>query len=132
MVHGLLLFFEVVYAVAIGLLLFSIIAGMSIYGVSAPVQVVLLIAVILGALITALLLYKALHTRFLRIKTGREALIGARGEAVTALNPKGQIRVLSEFWQARALEGWIEKGKDVEVTGMDGLFLIVKVAEEKV
>ena len=34
--------------------------------------------------------------------TGVEALIGAIAEAATALDPRGQVRVAGELWQARS------------------------------
>jgi len=132
MVHGLLWLFEAIFVAVVALLLISILGGISLYGLSVQVQVVLVVVLILAAVIAAFLLYKALQARFLKVKTGREALIGARGEAVTDLNPKGEVRVMSEYWQARAIDGFIDKGREVEVKGMDGLFLIVRVVEEKV
>jgi membrane-bound ClpP family serine protease len=130
--HGLLWLFEAIYIAIVGLLLLSILTGMSLYGLSAQVQGVLVIAVIVAALVTAFLLYKALQARFLKVRTGIEVLIGARGEAVTDLRPKGEVRVMSEFWEAKSEGEWISKGENVEVMGMDGLFLIVKTVKEKV
>jgi membrane-bound serine protease (ClpP class) len=132
MVHGLLWLFEAIYIAVVGILLLSILSGMSLYGVSGQVQGVLVVAVIVAAVMTALLLYKALQARFLKVRTGREVLIGARGEAVTDLRPKGEVRVMSEYWQAKSESEWISKGEKVEVMGMDGLFLIVKLLKEKV
>ncbi len=132
MAHGLLWLFEAIFVAIVALLLLSILGGLSLYVVSLQVQVVLVVALILAAVVTAFLLYKALQARFLKVKTGREALIGSMGIAVTDLKPKGEVRVLSEFWQAEALDGWIQKGTKVEVTNMEGLFLIVRIAKEKV
>jgi membrane-bound ClpP family serine protease len=40
--------------------------------------------------------------------------------------------VLGEFWQATAAKGTsISNGQTVEVVGMDGMFLVVKPAEDK-
>jgi len=77
------------------------------------------------------MIYKAAQAKLSKIKTGKEALIGSRGVAVTDLNPKGEIRVLGEFWQATAKEGEIKNGEKVEVVGMQGMFLVVKPVKEK-
>ncbi len=132
MAHGLLWLFEAIFVAIVALLLLSIVGGMSLYVLSNQVQAVLIIALIVAAVVTAFLLYKALQARFLKVKTGKEALIGSIGVAVTDLKPKGEVRVLSEFWQAEALSGWIERGAKVEVTNMEGLFLIVRTVNAKV
>jgi membrane-bound ClpP family serine protease len=58
--------------------------------------------------------------------------IGSVGLAVTDLKPRGEIRVLGEFWQATAKEGEIKTGEKVEVVGMEGMLLVVKPVKEKV
>lgn len=80
----------------------------------------------------AFLVYKVAEAKRRKIKTGAEALMGAHGVAVSDLKPKGEIRVLGEFWQAKSEDKWVRKGQEVEVVGMDGLFLFVKAAKEKV
>jgi membrane-bound serine protease (ClpP class) len=72
-----------------------------------------------------------LKAQYAKVKTGKEALIGAKGVAVTDLNPKGEIRVVGEFWQATAKGTQIRSGQTVEVVGMEGMFLVVKPSEEK-
>jgi membrane-bound serine protease (ClpP class) len=71
---------------------------------------------------------KAQHRR---IKTGREALIGAHGIATTDIEPKGTVRVLGEFWQAKTKDTSIQNGQNIVVEDMDGMFLVVKPAEQK-
>ena len=77
------------------------------------------------------MIYKAAQAKLSKIKTGKEALIGSVGVAVTDLKPKGEIRVLGEFWQATAKETEIKTGEKVEVVGMEGMFVIVKPVKEK-
>jgi membrane-bound serine protease (ClpP class) len=77
------------------------------------------------------MLYKGVRAHLSKVKTGKEALIGSRGVAVTDLNPAGEIRVVGEFWQATAKVGWIGKGEEVEVVGLEGLFLVVRPYKEK-
>ena len=62
-----------------------------------------------------------------RPKTGREAMIGMRGEVVSPLRPTGQIRVNGELWEATAAGG-AEVGDTVVVRRLDGLNLTVERA----
>ena len=57
--------------------------------------------------------------------TGKEGIIGMVGEALEDLNPQGQILVNGEYWNGISKQE-IKKGQHVEVTGMQGLKLIVK------
>jgi len=57
--------------------------------------------------------------------SGPEGLIGLTGKAETDIDPEGSVFLHSEIWRARSGTK-IEKGEDVEVTGMQGLVLIVK------
>jgi len=77
------------------------------------------------------MIYNAAKAKLSKIKTGKEVLIGSVCVAVTDLNPKGEIRVLGEFWQAITKEGEIKNGEKVEVVGMQGMFLVVKPVKEK-
>jgi membrane-bound serine protease (ClpP class) len=77
------------------------------------------------------MLYKGVKAKLFKVKTGKEALIGARGVAVTDLKPTGEIRVVGEFWQATTKDEWIKNGETVEVVGLEGMFLAVKPAKEK-
>lgn len=63
---------------------------------------------------------------YLRRVTGREGMVGLRGEVVEPLAPEGLVRVKGECWKARSFNGNIPAGKKVEVTGVDGLVLKVK------
>ncbi len=74
--------------------------------------------------------YKAVESVFFKVKTGAEALIGNTGVATTDLNPKGTVRVMGEFWQATAKNGFIKKDESVKVTGMEGMTLIVEPLKE--
>ncbi len=38
---------------------------------------------------------------------------------------------MGEFWEATAKDGEIANGQAIEVVGMDGMFLVVKPAEQK-
>ena len=129
--HPALAFVAAICLVIAGLLLCSALQGVSYYGVTSEAQLALAIIILIISLIIIWMVYKAAQAKLSRIKTGKEALIGSVGVAVTDLNPKGEIRVIGEFWQAAAKEGEINNGEKVEVVGMDGMFLVVKTVKEK-
>jgi membrane-bound serine protease (ClpP class) len=58
--------------------------------------------------------------------TGTEGLIGETGEALTPLNPKGQVHVHGETWNAISRSGKIAKGEKIKVTAIDNLTLHVE------
>lgn len=101
------------------------------YVVSQQIQDVLVITAIVMAALFSFIVYKAAKAKLSKVKTGKEALIGAQGIVVSDLKPKGEIRVMGEFWQAKTRDGWMKTGEEVKVVGMEGLFLVVKPAKEK-
>jgi membrane-bound serine protease (ClpP class) len=129
--HGWLAFVSGVLVVIGAVLLFDAFSGVTYYGIGAQGMIAVAVVLLVIAGIAAWLLYAALRAQCTRVKTGKEALIGAEGVAVTDLKPKGEIRVLGEFWQATAKDAQISSGETVEVVGMKGMFLVVKAAEEK-
>lgn len=58
--------------------------------------------------------------------TGIEGIIGATGEALSVLNPEGQVRVHGEIWRATSEEGTISAGTHIVVTGVENLTLRVR------
>ncbi len=128
---------ELVFLVALWtlipcLILFFIILGLSFFGASLQIQVVVVICGIVILSIRTFRLYRGVRARMLaKVRTGPEALVGAIGIVTTDLKPKGEVRVNGEFWQAVAKEGWIEKDKEVEVVGMENLVLAVRTVKEK-
>ena len=118
--------------VAIGaFLLFAAVLGITYYGVAVPLEGSLAATLFIVALIVALIFYAGVKAQFRRVKTGKEALIGARGIATSDLKPKGEIRVMGEFWEATTKDTTITAGQAVEVVSMDGVYLVVKPAEQK-
>lgn len=67
----------------------------------------------------------AIKARGRPVVSGREQLVGMRGEALESFTGEGRVRVHGEEWQARA-KGPIAQGEHVRVTGSDGLTLIVE------
>ena len=58
--------------------------------------------------------------------TGSEGLINKIGEAITELNPEGEVRVHGEIWRAESIEGKIESKSMVEIVQVHNLKLKVK------
>jgi membrane-bound serine protease (ClpP class) len=67
----------------------------------------------------------ALRTRKLPVATGREALMGREGVAISDLAPQGTVRVNDEDWTAIAEFQPISAGETVEVIGVEGIMLQV-------
>jgi membrane-bound serine protease (ClpP class) len=68
-----------------------------------------------------------LRSRRRAVITGKEALLGAEGEAVSWDGREGRIRVSGEIWRARAASP-LASGTRVKVVGRDGLVLVVEPA----
>ena len=113
------------------LLIIAAFSSVNYYGISTQMEIALAIIALAIAILAAWMLYKGLAANLATVKTGKEALIGSKGVAVTDLKPKGEIRVMGEFWQATVKEEQIANGEMVEVIGMEGMFLVVKRSEEK-
>ncbi len=129
--HAWLAFLAGVLVVVGGLLIVSASVGIQYYGLALQLEAVLAIILFVIAAITVWLFYVGVKAQYRRVKTGKEALIGAKGIATTNLAPKGEVRVLGEFWQATAKDKTIAEGEAVDVVDMEGMFLIVKPAEQK-
>jgi len=128
---SLALIIGILVAVA-AILIYIAVAGMTFYGLAVPDEETLAAVLLAAAVIIILIFYAGFKAQTKRVKTGREALIGAKGVATTDLKPKGVVRVMSEFWEATALKNaTVTAGQEVEVVGMDGMTLAVKAAEQK-
>jgi membrane-bound ClpP family serine protease len=112
-------------------LFYAAISGTTFYGLAVQVEVTIAVTLTVVALIVALIFYVGVKAQFNRVKTGKEALIGSKGIATSDLKPKGEVRVMGEFWEATAKDNPIAAGQAVEVVGMEGMFLVVKQAEQK-
>jgi len=112
-------------------LFFAAISGTTYYGLAVSVELTLGVTLIVVALIVSVIFYIGVKAQFKRVKTGKEALIGAKGIATSDLKLKGEVRVLGEFWEATSKNGEIAMGQTVEVVGMEGMLLVVKPVEQK-
>lgn len=79
---------------------------------------------LLGLTAIASALVVQAHRR--RRETGQEAMIGARAEAVTAIAPKGKVRLGSEIWDAVSAGDAVAEGATVVIESVDGLTLRVR------
>ncbi len=129
--HAWLAFLIGVLVTIAAFLFFAALSGTTYYGIAIQVEVTLAVTLLVIALIVAWIFYVGVKAQYRQIKTGKEALIGAKGIAATDLKPKGEVRVMGEFWQATAKDTTIAVGQVVEVVGMEGMFLVVKPAEQK-
>lgn len=68
---------------------------------------------------------KSLEADRMRPVHDLEALIGAVGEAETAISDEGSVQVAGELWSARSDQP-ISEGAQVRVVGREGFFLIVE------
>jgi membrane-bound serine protease (ClpP class) len=129
--HAWLAFLAVVLVVIGVFLILAADLGIAYYGLALQVEVAIAVLLLVMAGIVAYLFYIGVKAQHKKIKTGKEALIGAKGVTTTDLTPKGEIRVLGEFWQATTKDGTIAVGQDVEVVDMEGMFLVVKPIQQK-
>jgi membrane-bound serine protease (ClpP class) len=84
---------------------------------------VVLVAAALIAEVGELVLWRRFLDR-IRVTTGAEGLLGATGQAITACDPEGSVRLRGEIWKARA-EPAAERGERIVVKAVDGLTLTV-------
>ncbi|VAX21940.1 Putative membrane-bound ClpP-class protease associated with aq_911, partial [hydrothermal vent metagenome] len=83
---------------------------------------------ILTAAFFLFLVGSAIKIQSKKTKTGKEGMIGAEGvvDSVISGGKAGTIFVVGELWNAVTDADDIKKGESVEVTGQNGLTLIVK------
>jgi len=63
-----------------------------------------------------------------RVRTGTEGVVGAEGEARSAIDPEGRVWLEGTIWSARLAEGAsaARHGDRVRVEAVDGLTLVVR------
>ena len=85
-----------------------------------------LVVLALVAEIGELVIWRRVLDR-IRVTTGAEGLLGAVGEAITACDPEGSVRIRGEIWKARANPP-VARGERIVVGAVDGLTLEVSPA----
>ena len=66
------------------------------------------------------------YPHFRKPLTGTEGMIGLSGKTLEVLNPYGQVKIRGEIWNAKSLEGVVNKGEKVEISDVDGLEVLVR------
>jgi len=57
--------------------------------------------------------------------------VGSQGITTTELTPRGYVKVGSELWRAASTSSNIDEGREVVVTAVEGLTLLVAPQEDK-
>jgi membrane-bound serine protease (ClpP class) len=111
-------------------LVFLLVWGLSKLGISLPVAVLVLIGILWT--VFAVVLYVS-GTKVLREKpmVGQTDMTGSNGKVIKDLTPEGMVKISGELWSARSTTGNIHKDEKIEVTGQEGLTLVVKKASNK-
>ena len=121
-----------IFTAVAALVLFAVFTSTTYNGLQAEIMITATVVLLTIVAITGWMLYKAIRAQRSKVKTGKEALIGAKGITVTELNPRGEIRVLGEFWQATTVDNsHVSINQIVEVVSMEGMLLVVKNVDEK-
>ena len=94
------------------------------YQISKPV-IAAIAALSVG--MTVLVLGAAVRARRARSATGKESMIGGRGEVIEDFQGKGRVRAFGEVWQADGdADVVFEKGSLVTIAAIDGLTVHVR------
>jgi membrane-bound serine protease (ClpP class) len=105
-----------------------VLLGLWAFHVKITWPVILVVAVVIIAFI--FIMHRAVIPALRRRKiTGAEGMIGMTGKVTEPLRPAGTVLIKDEYWQAKSVEGNIEIGDVVEVTGINGLNLEVRKKE---
>lgn len=68
--------------------------------------------------------WKGIETsRLSALSSSSTRIIGSQGVAANNLDPDGIVNVRGESWSATSLNGWIEKGRHVQVIEVEGIHL---------
>ena len=99
------------------------------FGIKIPLPIIIVIALLLGAFV--FITHKVIIPSFHKKKiTGSEGMMGLTGEVIEPLAPVGVIRVGDEYWKAKSVGENIAAGEEVEILGLDGLRLTVRLKEQ--
>ena len=108
-----------------GVLAAALIWVLPLFGVTLSWWWILLILVVF--VIYSYIMYRIGHPTVLyEPVTAPESIVGTEGVVEADLNPDGYVRVRGELWKASCADGWLSKGDEVVVTGLNGMKLAVK------
>jgi len=97
------------------------------FGINLPFSVLIGVMVAWAVFAVALFVFTT-RTLKKQIVVGLPTMIGSKGKVASSLVPEGLVRIRGELWGATSAEGNIDKDKEVEVVGEDGLKLVVRKA----
>ena len=90
-------------------------------GIDMPIWLIIILSLVFLAL--SFIVYRTFKKEPL---LGFENMVGKRGIAVSAIFPKGTVRIGNELWSAEADKGEINNGDEIIVVGQTGLKLKVE------
>lgn len=121
--HGLLAIGGVISLVLGSIMLINTESTMEVIKISWQVILVIVILTVAFFLFAISFGIKA-QTR--KPTTGIEGMIGETGEAVSNLDPEGQVSLHGEVWNAESLDGHVSKGDKIRVDRVSNLKLLVR------
>ncbi len=92
-------------------------------------QTLISVALVMSG-IFGFVVYKVAQARRMKVKVGPEQLIGRTGSAVSALAPRGEVKIEGQIWRAETVSEHVNKGEEIEVVSRDGLILKVKPSKK--
>ena len=87
---------------------------------------VIMVVTVLVLLFFLFVVGASVRAHLRQVQTGREGMIRGHGHALEDLKPLGEVMVEGERWRARAVEGEIAKGEEIEVVNEEDLTLFVR------
>ena len=124
--HGILSIGGVISLIIGSIMLINVESGLEVVKISWEVVALF---VILTVLFFAFAITLGIKAQKSKPTTGTQGLLKSFGEAITDLNPNGEVRIHGEIWNAESIEGKIEAKSMVEVVEIQNLKLKVKNKE---
>ena len=124
--HGILSIGGVISLIIGSIMLINVESGLEVVKISWEVVALF---VILTVLFFAFAITLGIKAQKSKPTTGTQGLLKSFGEAITDLNPDGEVRIHGEIWNAESIEGKIEAKSMVEVVEIQNLKLKVKNKE---
>jgi len=121
--HGILSIGGVISLIIGSIMLVNVESGLEVVKISWEV---IALFVVLTVLFFAFAITLGIKAQLRKPTTGVEGLIKEVGEAITDLNPEGEVRVHGEIWRAETIEGRIESKSIVEIVEVHNLKLKVR------
>lgn len=91
-------------------------------------ETLIVVALVMSG-IFGFVVYKVAQARRMKVKMGPERLMGKTGTAISALAPRGEVKVEGQTWRAETVGESIKEGEEVEILSREGLILRVKLKQ---